>query len=34
MTAMEFEPVHYENIQFYLRLWLKLKKIHRVLESN
>ena len=26
--------IHYENLQLYLRLELKLKKIHRVLEFN
>ena len=26
--------VHYENLQLYLRLGLKLKKIHHVLEFN
>ena len=26
--------LHYENLQLYLRLELKLKKIHRVLEFN
>ena len=26
--------IHYENIQLYLRLGLKLKKIHCVLEFN
>ena len=26
--------LHYENLQFYLRLRLKLKKIHCVLEFN
>ena len=26
--------LHYENLQLYLRLALKLKKIHRILEFN
>ena len=26
--------VHYENLQFYLRLGFKLKKIYRLLELN
>ena len=26
--------IYYENVQLYLRLGLKLKKIHHVLESN
>ena len=26
--------LHYENLQLYLRLGLKLKQIHRVLEFN
>ena len=26
--------LHYEHLQLYLRLGLKLKKIHRVLECN
>ena len=26
--------IHYENLKFYLRLGLKLKKIHRILEFN
>ena len=26
--------LHYENLHFYLRLGLKLKKIHRVLEFS
>ena len=26
--------LHYENLRLYLRLGLKLKKIHRVLEFN
>ena len=26
--------LHYENLQLYLRLGLKLKKLHRVLELN
>ena len=26
--------LHYESLQFYLRLGLKLKKIHRLLEFN
>ena len=26
--------IHYENLQLYLRLRLKLKKVHRVLEFN
>ena len=26
--------LHYENLELYLRLALKLKKIHRVLEFN
>ena len=26
--------IHYENLQLYLRLGLKLKRMHRVLEFN
>ena len=26
--------IHYENLKLYLRLGLKLKKIHRILEFN
>ena len=26
--------LHYENLQLYLRVELKLKKLHRVLEFN
>ena len=26
--------IHYENLKLYLRLGLKLKKVHRVLEFN
>ena len=30
----EYYPLHYQNIQLYLRLGLKLKQVHRVLELN
>ena len=30
----EKHAFHYENVQLYLRLGLKLKKIYRVLEFN
>ena len=35
-SSFEIEKyvLHYENLQLYLRLWLKLKNVHCVLEFN